>query len=99
MKFAARIGDIHQCFKSEPGPVPHVGGPILPKPGKPNVFIGGLPAAVEGTKCFCAGVPPSSISTSSKSVFINGKGAARKDDLTAHGGKILNGCLTVIIGD
>ena len=29
------------------GPVPHVGGPILP-PGCPKVLIGGLPAARMG---------------------------------------------------
>jgi len=101
MKLAARIGDFHQCLKSEPGPIPHVGGPILPPnpPKDPNVFIGGLPAAVKDSQCFCVGVPPSSITTASQSVFINGKGAARKDDLTKHGGRILNGCPTVIIGD
>ena len=40
---AARITDMHVCPMST-GPVPHVGGPILPA-GEPTVLIGGLPAA------------------------------------------------------
>ena len=40
---AARISDMHVCPMFT-GPVPHVGGPILP-PGCVTVLIGGLPAA------------------------------------------------------
>ena len=42
MPDAARISDLHTCPKVEPGPVPHVGGPIFT--GSANVIIGYLPA-------------------------------------------------------
>lgn len=35
----------------------------------------------------------------SSSVFINGLPAARMGDSTMHGGKIILGCFTVLIGD
>ncbi len=40
---AARISDMHVCPMTSPGPVPHVGGPIV-GPGVPTVLIGGKPA-------------------------------------------------------
>ena len=39
---AARVTDMHVCPQVEPGPVPHVGGPILPA-GEPTVLIGFMP--------------------------------------------------------
>lgn len=96
MPAAARIGDFHECKKSEPGPVPHVGGPILPA-RKPTVFIGGMPAAVKGDPCFCVGVPDQ-IDKGSATVEIYGKAAARMNDLTQHKGSIKSGCATVIVG-
>jgi uncharacterized Zn-binding protein involved in type VI secretion len=50
MPSAARVGDMHTCPMQTPtpaGPVPHVGGPIIP-PGCPKVMIGGQPAARMG---------------------------------------------------
>ena len=91
-KPAARVGDLHTC----PLP-PHVGGPVLP-PGKPTVLIGGMPAATVTTMCTCVG-PPDMISQGSSSVFINGLPAARLGDMTIHGGRIVSGCMTVLIGD
>ena len=44
-KPAARIGDMHVCPFVDPGPKPHVGGPIV-GPSVPTVLIGGQPAAV-----------------------------------------------------
>jgi hypothetical protein len=41
---AARLGDMHICPKVEPGPVPHVGGPLVQ--GSPNVIIGVCPPPV-----------------------------------------------------
>lgn len=96
MPFAARITDMHVCPKVEPGPVPHVGGPILPD-GEPTVLIGGLAAARVGDKAVCVG-PPDTIIAGSGSVLIGGKAAARMGDSTAHGGVIVIGCPTVIIG-
>ena len=62
---AARVSDMHVC-PMVTGPVPHVGGPILP-PGCVTVLIGKLPAA-------------------------------RMGDTTVHGGTIVFGCPTVLIG-
>lgn len=95
MPFAARILDMHVCPLFN-GPSPHVGGPVLP-PGNPTVLIGGLPAASLGDMCTCAG-PPDVIANGSSSVLIGGKPAARMGDPTAHGGSIILGCPTVIIG-
>ena len=78
------------------GIVPHIGGPVLP-PGAPTVLIGGMPAACVGDMASCAG-PPDSIVKGSATVQIGGKFAARMGDSTAHGGIILLGCFTVLIG-
>ena len=95
MGAAARITDMHIC-PMVTGVVPHVGGPILP-PGEPSVLIGGLPAARLGDMATCIG-PPDSIIIGSATVFIGGMPAARMGDTTAHGGTIVAGCPTVIIG-
>ena len=95
MPLAARLTDMHIC-PLVTGTVPHVGGPVL-APGVPTVLIGGLPAACVGDLCICTG-PPDSIIMGSSTVFIGGKPAARQGDLTAHGGTIIIGCPTVIIG-
>jgi uncharacterized Zn-binding protein involved in type VI secretion len=95
---AARVNDMHVCPMQTPGvpPIPHVGGPILP-PGCPTVLIGGQPAARMGDMALCTG-PPDSIAKGSATVMIGGMPAARMGDLTAHGGSIVAGCVTVIIG-
>ncbi len=95
---AARVGDMHTCPMVTPGtpPVPHVGGPILP-PGCPTVLIGGMPAARVGDMATCVG-PPDSIVKGSVTVLIGGMPAARMGDMTAHGGTIMVGCPTVLIG-
>ncbi len=98
MGLAARITDMHVCPMVNPGPaaIPHVGGPVLP-PGAPTVLIGGLPAACVGDMLVCTG-PPDSIIMGSATVMIGGKPAARMGDSTAHGGTIVLGCPTVLIG-
>lgn len=78
------------------GVVPHVGGPIMP-PGLPTVLIGGMPAATVTGMCVCAG-PPDIIAMGSATVLIGGMPAARLGDPTAHGGAIIVGCPTVLIG-
>lgn len=93
---AARINDMHTCPMLTPGGTPHVGGPILP-PGAIDVLIGGLPAAKMGDMCVCAG-PPDSIAQGSATVMINGMPAARMGDITSHGGSIVVGLPTVMIG-
>jgi uncharacterized Zn-binding protein involved in type VI secretion len=92
---AARVGDMHMC-PMVTGVVPHVGGPILP-PGVPFVLIGGMPAATLGGMATCTG-PPDVIVKGSATVLIKGQPAARMFDTTAHGGVIMAGCPTVIIG-
>lgn len=93
---AARVGDMHICPLVN-GLVPHVGGPILPA-GVPTVLIQGMPAATLGTMCTCTG-PPDVIVMGSGTVLIGGMPAARMGDSTAHGGSIILGCFTVLIGD
>ncbi len=93
---AARLTDMHTCPMVSPGPVPHVGGPIT-GPGVPTVLIANLPAAVVGDMATCTG-PPDTIAKGSATVLIGGKPAARMGDQTAHGGVIVAGCPTVLIG-
>ena len=97
-KPAARLGDMHTCPMQTPGtpPIPHVGGPIT-GPGVPTVMIGKIPAAVVGDMATCVG-PPDTIVSGSATVMIGKKPAARLGDSTAHGGKIVVGCPTVMIG-
>lgn len=92
---AARITDMHVC-PMVTALIPHVGGPILP-PGEPTVLIGGIPAAKVGDMAVCAG-PPDTIVMGSGTVLIGGMPAARMGDSTAHGGTILGGLPTVLIG-
>ncbi|MBD1848318.1 PAAR domain-containing protein [Cyanobacteria bacterium FACHB-63] len=95
---AARISDMHVCPMQTPGtpPIPHVGGPVT-GPGIATVLIGGLPAAGMGDICTCVG-PPDAIVLGSTTVLIGGKPAARMGDTTAHGGSIVAGTPTVLIG-
>jgi uncharacterized Zn-binding protein involved in type VI secretion len=77
------------------GVVPHVGGPI--SMGSPTVFTGKLPQARVGDMCVCVG-PPDVIALGSFTVLVNGMPAARMSDMTAHGGSIVVGMPTVLIG-
>jgi uncharacterized Zn-binding protein involved in type VI secretion len=95
---AARLTDIHACPMVTPGlpPIPHVGGPVV-GPGVATVLIGKLPAAVLGDSLVCVG-PPDTIAKGSATVMIGKKPAARMGDTTVHGGVIVLGCPTVMIG-
>ncbi|HEY8376990.1 MAG TPA: PAAR domain-containing protein, partial [Nannocystis sp.] len=100
MPDAARISDFHACPKSEPGPVPHVGGPVYT--GSADVIIGFLPAARQGDSLVCFPIGPADkIQRGSTTVLINHRPAARRSDPGAHitGDLIVNGCPTVVIGD
>src|SRR3954470_6583187 len=92
---AARAGDMHVC-PMVTGIVPHVGGPILP-PGAITVLISGMPAAQVGSMCVCVG-PPDVIALGSFTTLVGGMPAARLGDMTAHGGAIVLGAPTVLIG-
>ena len=93
---ASRITDMHVC-PMVTGIVPHVGGPILP-PGCPTVLIGMLPAARATDMATCVG-PPDSIMMGSPTVLIGNLMAARIGDPTVHGGVIVLGYPTVMIGE
>ena len=95
---ASRITDLHVCPMVTPGtpPIPHVGGPVT-GPGCPTVMIGKMPAAVVGDMCVCVG-PPDTIAKGSMTVLIGKKPAVRMGDLTAHGGNVVLGFPTVMIG-
>jgi uncharacterized Zn-binding protein involved in type VI secretion len=86
---------MHTCPLVNPGPVPHVGGPIVV--GCPTVLIGFMPAARVGDMCVCVG-PPDTIALGSTTVMIGGMPAARIGDMTVHGGVIVAGFPTVMIG-
>ncbi|HXQ15804.1 MAG TPA: PAAR domain-containing protein [Caulobacteraceae bacterium] len=92
---AARAGDMHVC-PMVTGVVPHVGGPILP-PCAPTVLTGGMPQARISDMLVCVG-PPDVIATGSSHVLVCGMPAARMGDMTAHGGAIIIGLPTVLIG-
>jgi uncharacterized Zn-binding protein involved in type VI secretion len=95
---AARLIDLHECPLEQPSvpPIPHVGGPI-DGPGAPTVLLGGLPAARLGDLATCVG-PPDAVLEGSVTVLIGGLPAARVGDATAHGGVVLSGLPTVLIG-
>jgi uncharacterized Zn-binding protein involved in type VI secretion len=92
---AARITDMHTCpittlFSA------HVGGPIVS--GMVNVLTGGLPQARITDKAVCSGGGLDVIVKASSTVFVGGLPAARIGDTTAHGGVIITGLPTVLIG-
>ncbi|MCX7102581.1 MAG: PAAR domain-containing protein [Methylobacter sp.] len=62
-----------------------------------NFLIGNLPAARVTDKLLCVG-PPDVIVKGSGTVMINNLPAARMGDMTAHGGTIILGLPTVLIG-
>lgn len=91
---AARMTDMHVC-PATTGPVPHVGGPIVG--GQPTVLIGNMPAARATDMATCVG-PPDTIAKGSGTVLIGNMPAARLGDSCAHGGTIILGLPTVMIG-
>ncbi len=91
---AARATDMQVC-PMVTGVVPHVGGPIAL--GAPTVLASGLPLSRVGDVHTCVG-PPSMAALGSFTVLVSGQPAARMGDMTAHGGAIVGGCPTVLIG-
>ncbi|HKS88693.1 MAG TPA: M91 family zinc metallopeptidase [Stellaceae bacterium] len=87
---------MHVC-PAVTGVVPHVGGPIIP-PCEPTVLTGFLPQARITDQLICVG-PIDFIVQGATSVLVGGLFAARITDQCAHGGKIVTGLPTVIIGD
>jgi uncharacterized Zn-binding protein involved in type VI secretion len=91
---AARISDMHVCPLVD-GVKPHVGGPVAS--GAATVLIGFLPAARATDQCVCIG-PPDLVAKGSATVLIENMPAARLGDQTGHGGTIIVGFPTVLIG-
>ena len=92
---AARVSDMHVC-PMVTGIIPHVGGPILP-PCQITVLTGMLPQARVTDLAVCVG-PPDMIALGSFTVFVGSLPAARMGDMTVHGGTVVLGCFTVLIG-
>ncbi|WP_415389740.1 PAAR domain-containing protein [Roseomonas sp. BN140053] len=94
---ASRIGDMHVCPMMTPGlpPIPHVGGPIVM--GSPNVLTGKIPQARITDQCVCVG-PPDVLVKGSVTVLVNKLMAIRIGDMTVHGGNVIVGLPTVLIG-
>ncbi len=86
--------DMHVC-PMVTGIIPHVGGPIIM--GAPTTLIAFMPAARLGDTCVCVG-PPDVIAAGSQTVLIGFMPAARMGDSTVHGGTIVVGAPTVLIG-
>jgi uncharacterized Zn-binding protein involved in type VI secretion len=76
-------------------PIPHVGGPIML--GAPTVLTGKMPQARATDMCMCVG-PPDAIAKGSVTVLVTGLPAARIGDLCSHGGTVVMGFPTVLIG-
>ena len=95
---SARLTDMHVCPMVTPSvpPVPHVGGPIS-GPGCPTALVCGMPAARLTDMAICVG-PPDMIVKGSMKVLVGCMPAARLGDMTVHGGAIVVGAPTVLIG-
>ncbi len=91
---AARLGDMHVCPLFT-GPVPHVGGPIVM--GAPTVLVGCMPQSQATNPCVCVG-PPDMVAMGSATVLVCNLPAARLGDPSGHGGSIVLGFPTVMIG-
>jgi uncharacterized Zn-binding protein involved in type VI secretion len=99
---AARVTDIVLCpmVTPTPIPVPHVCGVVMP-PCSVNTLTGKLPQARMGADlALCAVMPPPvPFVKGSVTVLVNGMPAVRAlVDMTAHGGSVLVGMPTVLIG-
>jgi uncharacterized Zn-binding protein involved in type VI secretion len=94
---AARITDMHVCPMITPGvpPIPHIGGPIAL--GEFTVLTGKLPQARMTDMAVCVG-PPDAIAMGSATVLVGKLPAARILDPSMHGGVVVSGFPTVLIG-
>ncbi|MFN8652412.1 MAG: PAAR domain-containing protein [Gemmatimonadales bacterium] len=92
---AARVGDMHVCPMVTPG-VPRPRRPVLP-PGGITVLIGGMPAARVGDMCLCVG-PPDVVAMGAFTGTDQQHARGPDGSLTAHGGTIVMGCPTVMVG-
>ena len=87
-------GHHHTC-PEKCGGVPHVGGPITG--GHDSVKINGVPVALVGDDCACS-CATDTITTGSSLFTINGIPVAIVGSKTAHGGVVVDGDASVMIG-
>ncbi len=92
---AAFMGSLHVC-PSVTVIVPHVGGPVMGTAAMVQVM--GPPAVNIGDTAICVG-PPDKVVLASFTVMAQGKPMARMGDLCAHGGSIVLGMPTILVGD
>jgi uncharacterized Zn-binding protein involved in type VI secretion len=92
---AARVSDMHTCPMLG-GAVPHVGGAVLTAPA-PEVLASGLPLAGAGSQIGCVGAL-TVVASGSATVLVAGRPVARMGDVTAHGGVLVGGAPTVLVG-
>nr|WP_095090509.1 PAAR domain-containing protein [Mesorhizobium sophorae] len=85
-------GHMHICPLVEPGPRPHIGGPVI-LTGQNFVCVEGVPIATVSDRCLCSGAPTTSdsIKEGSSIARINGKRIARMGDSCSHGGRLVQG--------
>ncbi|MBY4611381.1 PAAR domain-containing protein [Rhizobium sp. 9T] len=84
-------GHMHVCPMVDPGPRPHVGGPVS-STSQSFVCVEGVPIATVGDRCTCTGVPTTAGVTSGSSIAnIGGKKVARFGDACEHGGRLVQG--------
>jgi uncharacterized Zn-binding protein involved in type VI secretion len=84
-------GHMHVCPKIDPGPRPHIGGPVI-STEQSFVSVDGVPIATVGDTCICTGVPTNDgIAGGSMIANINGKAIARLGDPCDRGGKLTLG--------
>lgn len=97
MKPAARLSDMHICPMLTPAvpPIPHVGGPQVL--GSPTVLISFMPAGTMSSQEICVG-PPDADVLGSATCLISSKPADRLGDTSSHGGALILGAPTVLIG-
>lgn len=86
---SARISDAHAC------PI-HGGGAIVT--GFPTVLVGSMPASRITDIAMCGPIPNALVS-GSMTVLIGKSPASRITESLAHGGKVVSGFPTVLIGD
>jgi len=91
---ASRISDMHVC-PMVTGVVPHVGAAIVK--GEFTVLIGNKPPARSADTVTCTG-PPDTIVKGSTSTLVGSMPQARVSDTCAHGGSLILGEFTVLVG-
>lgn len=90
----AHILSRHVC--SKPG---HEGGPVT-GPGEPTVLVGGIPAARYSDMAQCVGTAEiDALSMGAPTVFIGKLPAGRIADPALHGGLVVTGEMSVLVGE